>query len=101
VRHPNAFDALYLHPVETFLGLALLIACTWLLGPVHIATFAGVFFVYSALNIIVHCGLDFHFPPFLALSYLARKHDIHHTSMKGGNFASITPIWDILFGTAE
>lgn len=101
VRHPNAFDALYLHPVETFLGLALLILCTWMLGPVHIVTFAWVFGVYSALNIVVHCGLDFRFPPFRVLSYLARKHDVHHTSMKGGNFASITPIWDILFKTAE
>jgi len=36
-----------------------------------------------------------------AVSYLARKHDIHHTSMRGGNFASITPVCDILFGTAE
>jgi sterol desaturase/sphingolipid hydroxylase (fatty acid hydroxylase superfamily) len=101
VRHPNALDSLYLHPIETFLGVALLMLCTWIVGPVHVATFAGVFAVYSFLNILVHSGLDLPFFPFRAVSYLARKHDTHHTSMRGGNFASITPVCDLLFGTAE
>lgn len=101
VRHPHAVDSLYLHPVETFLGIALLISCSVLIGPVHPATFCLVFAVYSFLNILVHSGLDLPFFPFRALSYLARKHDVHHTSMKGGNYASLTPIFDKLFGTAE
>jgi len=101
VRHPNALDSLYLHPVETFCGVALLMLCTFLVGPVHVATFAGVFAVYSFLNILVHSGLDFPFFPLRAVSYLARKHDVHHTTMRGGNFASITPLCDLLFGTAE
>ncbi len=101
VRHPHAVDSLYLHPVETFLGLALLIACTLVVGPVHPATFCVEFAVYSFLNILVHSGLDLPFFPLRALSYLARKHDVHHTSMKGGNYASLTPIFDRLFGTAE
>lgn len=101
VRHPNAVDSLYLHPIETFLGLALMLLCTWVLGPVDLITFTVVFWVYSALNIIVHCGLDIPVFGFRALSYLARKHDLHHTSMKGGNYASLTPIFDRLFGTAE
>lgn len=101
VRHPTAPDSLYLHPVENFLGLALLCACTILVGPVHPLTFAVVFMVYSALNIVVHCGLDVPRLGLRAVSFMARKHDIHHTSMKGGNYASITPLWDVLFGTAE
>jgi sterol desaturase/sphingolipid hydroxylase (fatty acid hydroxylase superfamily) len=101
VRHPHSVDSLYLHPVETFLGLALLVVCTVIVGPVHAVTFSVTFAVYSFLNILVHCGLDLPFFPFRALGYLARKHDIHHTSMKGGNFASLTPIFDRLFGTAE
>lgn len=101
VRHPRAVDSLYLHPVETFLGLALLTSCTLVIGPVHPATFAVVFAVYSFLNILVHSGLDLPFFPFRTVSHLARKHDLHHTSMKGGNYASITPLWDVLFGTAE
>ncbi len=101
VRHPNAIDSLYLHPLETFLGLALLMTCTAIVGPVQPGVFAVVFAVYSFLNILVHCGLDLPFRGLRAISYLARKHDIHHTSMRGGNFASITPICDVLFGTAE
>jgi sterol desaturase/sphingolipid hydroxylase (fatty acid hydroxylase superfamily) len=101
VRHPHAVDSLYLHPVETFLGLALLVACTLVVGPVHAVTFSVAFAVYSFLNIVVHAGLDLPFFPLRALSYLARKHDVHHTSMKGGNYASLTPIFDKLFGTAE
>ncbi len=101
VRHPNAFDSLYLHPVETFLGLALLIAVVIGFGPVDVITFSIVFGVYTSLNILVHCGLDVRVFGLRTVSYLARKHDAHHTSMRGGNFASITPIWDILLGTAE
>jgi len=101
VRHPNAIDSLYLHPLETFLGLALLMTCTIVVGPVEPATFAIVFAVYSFLNILVHAGLDLPYPGLRVLGYLARKHDLHHTSMRGGNFASITPICDRLFGTAE
>lgn len=101
VRHPNAVDSLYLHPIETFLGLFLLMVCTALVGPVSPATFGLVFAAYSFLNILVHAGLDVPVLGLRSLGYLARKHDIHHTSMRGGNFASITPIWDRVFGTAE
>ena len=101
VRHPHSVDSLYLHPVETFLGLALLVVCSMIVGPVHAATFCVVFAVYSFLNILVHCGLNLPFFPFRVVSFLARKHDVHHTSMKGGNYASLTPFFDKLFGTAE
>lgn len=101
VRHPNAVDALYLHPVETFLGLFLLMVCTAVVGPITPGAFGVVFAVYSFLNILVHCGLDIPVFGLRTIGFLARKHDLHHTSMRGGNFASITPIWDRMFGTAE
>lgn len=101
VRHPHAVDSLYLHPLENFLGLALLFSCIAAIGPLHPVTFVAVLGVHSALNILVHSGLDLPFFPFRAVSFLARKHDVHHTSMKGGNYASLTPIFDRLFGTAE
>lgn len=101
VRHPTALDSLYLHPVETILGVMLMLFTVWLYGPVTLPTFGLVFLIYSTFNILVHAGLSLPFFPFRALSYLARKHDIHHTSMKGGNYASLTPLFDMLFGTAE
>jgi len=36
VHNPTAMESFYLHPIELFAGLALLISCTWLIGPVHI-----------------------------------------------------------------
>jgi sterol desaturase/sphingolipid hydroxylase (fatty acid hydroxylase superfamily) len=101
VRYPSAYDSLYMHPLENAIGLALLMLCTLLVGPVSIYSFAGVFLVYSLLNILNHAGLDLQFFPFRTITHLSRKHDRHHVSMRSGNFASITPLFDLLFGTAE
>jgi sterol desaturase/sphingolipid hydroxylase (fatty acid hydroxylase superfamily) len=101
VRHPTAFDSLYLHPVETALGLVLLFSCIALFGPVSLFAFFLVITAHSLVNVIVHSGLDVPLFGLRFAGYLARKHDLHHTSMRGGNFASITPFWDKLFGTAE
>lgn len=100
-KYPRALDSLYLHPIEMALGVSLLMASTALVGPVHETSFIVIFAVFSFLNILIHGGLSLPFFPFRAISYMARKHDRHHLSMKGGNYASITPLFDILFGTAE
>lgn len=101
VRYPVAYDSLYMHPLENTIGVLLLMLCTYLVGPVSIYSFAGVFAIYSFLNIVNHAGLDLQFFPFRTLGALARKHDRHHVSMRSGNYASITPLFDVLFGTAE
>lgn len=101
VRHPHAVDSLYLHPLESFLGQGLLFCCIALLGPLSPVAFVGVVGMHSFLNILVHSGLDLPLFPFRTLGFLARKHDLHHVSMKGGNYASLTPLFDRLFGTAE
>jgi sterol desaturase/sphingolipid hydroxylase (fatty acid hydroxylase superfamily) len=97
-RHPIATDSLFLHPLENILGLSLLTACTWIVGPVNPYAFGVCFFVYSWLNIIVHCGVVL---PVGYFGMLARKHDIHHKDMRGGNYASLSPLPDLIFGTAE
>jgi sterol desaturase/sphingolipid hydroxylase (fatty acid hydroxylase superfamily) len=103
VRNPSAIDSLYLHPVETFLGLALLWACagglSLVTGPVSVYSFAWAFLVYSTLNVVVHSGLELRVFPLNLITRLATRHDTHHVNMKGKNFASVTPIWDRVFGT--
>ena len=103
VRTPTALDSLYLHPVETFLGLALLWGCTYLValatGLVSIYTFVWVFLIYSLLNIVIHGGVIFRTFPLSIIGNLSRRHDKHHVSMKAHNYASVTPIWDRLLGT--
>ena len=110
IRSPRAKDSLFIHPMETFLGVATMlvsIVVTGLLsahllggpGGVHTAAFGAGFFIYSALNIYVHSGVQVPTFPLRLLSTLSRNHDAHHTSMRGGYYASITPLWDTVFGT--
>ncbi len=99
VLNPTAMESFYLHPIELFAGLALLMLCTWLVGPVHGYAFAAVFLLHSSLNIIVHSGLHSGKAVLLPLDHLTRKHHLHHMDNATKNYASLTPLPDILFGT--
>lgn len=105
VRNPSAVDSLYMHPLENFAGLGLLWLCTALVrvvaGPVSVYTFGAVFLIYSVLNVIVHAGLDLRGPGLGLFTHYATRHNKHHVSMNGKNYASVTPIWDLVFGTEE
>jgi sterol desaturase/sphingolipid hydroxylase (fatty acid hydroxylase superfamily) len=100
-RNPRQIDSLLLHPVETILGLGLFFGSVALVGGVHIYTLGALFTTYTALNILNHAGIDVPHFPFKTLGVLAAKHDRHHHSMLSGNYASITPLPDIIFGTVE
>jgi sterol desaturase/sphingolipid hydroxylase (fatty acid hydroxylase superfamily) len=99
VRNPTAMESFYLHPVELFAGLALLMACTWLVGPVHGYAFAAVFFLHSSLNIVVHSGMISGSKWLGFIDHLTRKHHVHHMDDFAKNYASLTPLPDMLFGT--
>lgn len=101
IRSPRTKDSLYVHPMETFLGVATMlvsIAALGVVGGMHVMSFAIAFLVYSLLNLFVHSAIRL---PWLPLSALSRHHDAHHASMRGGYYASITPIWDVVFRTAR
>ena len=100
-RNPRFIDSLLLHPVETVIGLGLFFGSVALVGGVHLYTLGALFTTYTALNILNHAGLDAPHFPFKTLGVLAAKHDRHHHSMLSGNYASITPLPDIIFGTVE
>ena len=99
IRTPFTRDSLYVHPLETAAGVGLLMCCTWLVGPVHPWSFGWAFLLYSTLNVFIHSAFYLPQVPFRWLSRLAANHDVHHASMKGGYYASITPLWDIVFRT--
>ena len=101
VRNPTAMESFYLTPYELFAGLGLLCACTWLLGPVSIYSFAVVFFIHTTLNIAVHSGLLSKQLLLWPVDHLTHKHYKHHAGNYDSNFASLTPFWDMLFGTAK
>jgi len=100
-KYPQAMDSLYVHPVETVVGLVLLMGSTAVIGPVNVWSFGILFLIYSLMNILIHSGLDVPFAAMAPFNAMAKKHDRHHVSMKSGNYASITPICDHIFGTAE
>jgi sterol desaturase/sphingolipid hydroxylase (fatty acid hydroxylase superfamily) len=100
-KFPTSFESLYGHPLEFSLGIVLLMTCTAIVGPVSVPAFAVIFSVFSFFNIVIHSGLDFRQPGLRVFAILARKHARHHSSMRAGNYASITPLPDILFRTHE
>lgn len=104
-KHPTVVDSLYIHPVETLVGVGLLLGVTLLFrlifGPLSVYTFVAVFFVYTQLNLLVHCGLKLRIWPFRLIGMIAEKHDRHHDGMKAGNYANLSPLPDFVFGTLE
>jgi sterol desaturase/sphingolipid hydroxylase (fatty acid hydroxylase superfamily) len=100
-KFPTSFESLYGHPLENFLGVSLLMTCTMIVGPVSLPAFAVIFAVFSWFNLLIHSGLDFRQPGLRVFAFLARKHARHHASMRAGNYASITPLPDLLFRTHE
>jgi sterol desaturase/sphingolipid hydroxylase (fatty acid hydroxylase superfamily) len=100
-RNPRHFDSLLLHPVETIMGLTLFFGTCALVGGVHVITLGVLFTLYTSFNILNHAGVDAPVFPFKTLGKLAAIHDRHHHSMRSGNYASITPLPDIIFGTVE
>jgi len=100
-RNPRHFDSLLLHPVETIMGLTLFFGTCALVGGVHVVTLGVLFTLYTSFNILNHAGVDAPIFPFKTLGKIAVIHDRHHHSMRSGNYASITPLPDIVFGTVE
>ncbi len=100
VRNPTAGESTYLNPLEPTGALFILFASTWALGPISHVSWALVYFIYSASNLIVHSSLVPKHPALRLFSFWARSHDAHHQLLRV-NYANIFPFWDQLFGTAE
>ncbi|MCB9682787.1 MAG: sterol desaturase family protein [Alphaproteobacteria bacterium] len=99
-RSPSAPDSLFVHPVETILGVATLLGATALLGPVHEITFGLVFLAYSPMNLVNHMGMTFpRGHPLALFNGLATAHHGHHRLDVNKNFATLTTLYDRAFGT--
>jgi sterol desaturase/sphingolipid hydroxylase (fatty acid hydroxylase superfamily) len=101
VKYPTALESLYVHPIENALGVLLLMLCLVIVGPVSLPAFAVLLAIYSWLNIVIHSGLDFRHAALRPIAFMVRKHAKHHSSMRAGNYASITPVPDMLFRTQD
>ena len=99
VHNPTAMESFYLTPAELFAGLGLL-------ARVHVDPRAGQHLLVRRrvlhpldLNIAVHSGLMSKRLLLWPVDHLTHKHYIHHAGNYDSNFASLTPFWDMLFGT--
>lgn len=104
-RKPTYIDSHYVHPFETFVGLALYVGSITVLapflGPYHVVTIILTFTIFTQLNIINHTRVEIDRFPYKTLTWITRKHHIHHIDMHKGNYATITLLYDKLFGTLD
>ncbi len=104
-RNPTYLDAHYVHPFETFVGLALymgsIVVLAALLGPFHIATIIVTFLIFFQINQINHTYVDLPHFPYKTLNWIVAKHHVHHIDMHKGNYATITLFYDKIFGTLD
>ena len=104
-RSPTHIDAFYVHPIETGIGVALFIFTPALLapfmGPFHAVTLIVTYIVFVQLNTINHTHVNLPYFPFKTVTWITRKHAVHHENMHKGNFATITLLYDKLFGTLD
>ena len=82
-----------------FLGSLALLAAV--LGPFHVITVIITSVIFTQLNIINHTYVDLPYRPFRTLSWITAKHRVHHENMHKGNYATITLLYDKLFGTLD
>ena len=102
----SSLDSHLVHPLETFIGVALFAVVTTLyaiiLGePFHVATIVITSIIYTQINQLNHCRIDLHSFPWRTVNWIAIRHDAHHVDMHKGNFATISLFYDWLFGTIE
>ena len=104
-RSPTYLDAHYVHPLETFVGLALymgsIAVLAPVLGPYSVITIVITFVIFTNINIINHTHVDLDYFPFKTLTWITRKHHVHHENMHKGNYATITLLYDRVFGTLD
>jgi sterol desaturase/sphingolipid hydroxylase (fatty acid hydroxylase superfamily) len=106
VRTPTYVDALYVHPIETIIGLVLYLGSIPLIGllagtPLSAYSMAVATLIFTQVNTINHTFVNLPSFPFKTLDYVTSVHAAHHVDMNQGNFATLTMLYDRLFGTYE
>jgi len=105
-RTPTYIDAFYVHPLETFIGLALFLGSIPLIavlsgGPLNAFSMAVATLIFTQLNTINHTYVNLPYFPFRTLDTITSLHAAHHVDMKRGNYATLTMLYDWMFGTLE
>ena len=105
-RTPTYIDALYVHPFETFIGLALFLGSIPLVAavtgaPLNAFSMAVATLIFTQLNTINHTWVNVGRLPYTVVDWITAIHAAHHVDMDQGNYATLTMLYDWLFGTLE
>lgn len=105
-RQPTYVDALFVHPIETIIGLVLFLGSIPLVavlggGPLSAWSMGVATLVFTQSNQINHTYVNLPYFPFKTLDYVTSIHAAHHVDMNRGNYATLTMLYDWLFGTLE
>jgi sterol desaturase/sphingolipid hydroxylase (fatty acid hydroxylase superfamily) len=101
-RNPCRLDSSYIHPLEVALGLGLyagtIFGLSRVMGPFHVATVVATWVAFSQINLHNH---DLWKSKRGYLAYMSKMHHNHHARFTGGNFATISLLYDWMFGTLD
>jgi sterol desaturase/sphingolipid hydroxylase (fatty acid hydroxylase superfamily) len=104
-RNPCRGDSSYIHPIEVAIGLGLyvgtIVLLSLLLGSFHVVTVVITWVAFSQINNHNHDLWTADRFPFRYLKTMSVMHHNHHASFTGGNFATISLLYDWLFGTLD
>lgn len=105
-RTPTYMDALYVHPLETFIGIVLFYGTIPLIalatgGRLNAFSMAIAALAFTQLNSINHTFVNLPHFPFKTIDNITSTHAAHHVDMDHGNYATLTMLFDRLFGTYE
>lgn len=104
-HNPCRNDSSYIHPLEIAIGLGLYVGTIALLAAVmgrfDVVTIVITFVAFSHINLHNHNLWTAERFPFGSLNYVSRMHHNHHARFTGGNFATITLLYDWMFGTLD
>ena len=104
-HNPCRADSSFIHPIEVALGLGLYVASIFvlsrLMGNFHVVTIVVTWVAFSEINLHNHDLWKSDRFPFRYLNTMSRMHHNHHARFTGGNFATISLLYDWMFGTLD
>ncbi len=105
-RTPTYIDALYVHPLETAIGLSLFLVSIPMIGlfwgaPLNAFSVAVATLVFTQINTLNHVYVNLPYFPFKTIDFITGVHAAHHVDMNQGNYATLTMVYDWIFGTYE
>jgi|GEM_PF-418586 len=104
-HNPCRMDSSYIHPIEVALGLGLFVvtifALSFIMGNFHVVTLVVTWVAFSQINLHNHTLWESDHFPFKYMKYVSEMHHHHHARFTGGNFATISLLYDWMFGTLD